>query len=208
MPDPNRLNSYFTLAAPAQAEIKVQKSRFLAEVVPVTSLDEAKEALADISRRYHDCRHVCYAWRGGTGLDLQEIRNDGGEPSGTAGEPILAALRQADVTDCVAVVARYFGGIKLGTGGLARAYGQATAAALALAERLTVNIGRQWILQCPYAHQKTVTHLLARFGGRIVAQEFTEQVVWQIWLPESGRTHFGEALSEATAGAVQIKAPT
>ncbi len=200
--------SYQTVAGTGRAEVKILRSRFLAEVTPAASLAAAKAVVAEVSRRHHDCRHVCFAWRGGFGPSLQEVRNDGGEPAGTAGEPILATLRQAEVTDCVAVVARYFGGIKLGTGGLARAYRKATAAALAEVERRSVLIGRKFTVSFPYARQQTVATLLERHAGRLVRQQYTACVDWTIWLPASRWRDFAQALAEATAGEITLKAPT
>ncbi|MFH1841719.1 MAG: YigZ family protein [bacterium] len=200
-------DSYLTLAAAGMAEIRVQKSRFLAEAAPVDSLPAVRQVVAELGRRYHDCRHVCFAWRGGLGRELQETRSDGGEPSGTAGSPILLAIQQAELTDCVVVVARYFGGVKLGTGGLARAYGEAAAAALARAPRRTVLLGHEFAIRFPYSLQKTLDHLLAQHGGKSVQAEYGEQVQWRIWLPVSTWQDFAVAVKEATAGEVQIKAP-
>lgn len=197
-------DSYETLAVPAEAEIKVQRSRFLARAEPATNLEAAKSVVANMGKRYHNCRHVCYAWRGGAGAAIREVRSDGGEPAGTAGEPILVALRQAGLTDCVLVVARYFGGIKLGTGGLARAYGGAATAALESARRRTIQIGREFSLAFPYPLQKTVTHLLQRHGGRTVQEDYTSSVTWRIWLPRARASAFTAAVTEATANEVRI----
>ncbi len=205
--DPADPDSYETLAGPSEAEIKVQRSRFLAIAAPASTLVEAKQVVAEVVRRYHDCRHVCYAWRGGTGSELQEVRNDGGEPAGTAGGPILKSLRQMKITDCVAVVARYFGGVKLGTGGLARAYSNVTAAVLAEAELRTVKIGCEFTLCLAYTHQKNVACLLERYGGRTLNEKYSDKVAWQIWLPRSRWREFAAALTEATSGQVAMKTP-
>ena len=205
-PDPPG-DSYVTLAGLGQAEIKIQRSRFLAEAAPVSDLVAAKRIVARATKQHRACRHVCYAWRGGHGKATQEVRHDAGEPAGTAGEPILAALRRAAVTDCVIVVARYFGGVKLGTGGLARAYGAAAAAALAAAPRRTVRLGQEFCLLFPYARQKAVSHLLAQHGGHTVAEDYAEAITWRVWLPAAASGAFAEAIREATAGEVKIKAP-
>jgi uncharacterized YigZ family protein len=203
----NEPGTYQILTTSGQAEIKVQRSRFLAKATPARTRFEAKRAVTETVKRYHDCRHVCFAWRGGAGSSLQENRNDGGEPAGTAGEPILAAIRQAEVTDCVVVVARYFGGIKLGTGGLSRAYNAAATAALESAEMHLIQPGREFTLCFPYSHQKTVANLLRRHNGRTVTEKYTTKITWTIWLPDSRWRAYAIALSEATAGEVTIKAP-
>ncbi len=207
MSQPNsRDDSYLTLAGSACAEIKVQRSRFLAEAAPAADEAAARKAIETVARQYHDCRHICYGWRLGISSDVQEIHNDAGEPSGTAGEPILNAIRQAGLTDCVTIVARYFGGIKLGTGGLSRAYAGAAQAAVAKAERRTVLLGREFYLHFSYQQQKTIGHLLKQHRGKTVSEEFTEAVDWHIWLPNSTWQGFADSLREATAGTVSVQA--
>ncbi len=191
---------YLTIATPGEAELRVQRSRFLASIAAATDEATARERIADVARRYHDCRHVCFAWRLGHGAGLREGRSDAGEPSGTAGEPILSVLRGAGVSDAVAVVARYFGGIKLGTGGLGRAYRDAAAAALAEAGLRVVVPGRELELTLPYGDQKTVRRLLERHGGRIVAERYDTAVAWRVWLPLAAAEPFLASLGEATAG--------
>lgn len=201
-------SSYRTLISPGQAEIKIRRSRFLATVAAASDLITAKQVVAEVASRYHDCRHVCYAWRGGIGPQLQEVRHDAGEPAGTAGEPILAVLRGAELTDCVAVVARYFGGIKLGTGPLARAYGQATEEALQLARSATIQVGREFRLDFNYSHQKTVANLVNRHGGRLVQEGYGSRVQWSIWLPVTNIAAFSQDLTTASAGKIELKALT
>ncbi len=200
-------DGYQTLAGSGQAALKVQRSRFLATAAPAPSLAEARRLVAELADQHHDARHVCFAWRGGHGAGLQEVRHDAGEPSGTAGEPILAALRGASLSDAVVVVVRYFGGVKLGTGGLARAYGEVAAAALAAAARRTVIPGGELELDFPYAWQKTLTHLVSHHGGRTLDQRYAAEVHWRVWLPDRELEAFRREVREATADAVQTKAP-
>lgn len=195
------------MAAAAAAEIKVQRSRFLAEAAPAATEEEARAALAGAQRSHHDCRHVAFAWCGGPAAARREWRGDGGEPAGTAGEPILAALRSADVADAVVTVARWFGGIKLGTGGLARAYHEAAAAALAAAPRRRVTPGAEGGVAFPYAWQGTLARLLARHEGRVVSEQYGETAVWRVWLPLGAWSAFAAEACDATAGAAKIEAP-
>lgn len=120
--------SYLVPAAPASGEMREKGSRFLALILPVGSEREAQEALAEIARRYPEATHWCWAWR--LGFPPRERSSDAGEPAGTAGVPILTVLRGAGITDALAVVVRWYGGVKLGKGGLARAYSAATREAL------------------------------------------------------------------------------
>ncbi|MEN8005663.1 MAG: YigZ family protein [Candidatus Krumholzibacteriota bacterium] len=208
IPDPDLgdpPDSYLTLAEAAEVELKVQRSRFVALAVPVTSAAEARVRLEETARRYHDARHVCYGYRLGVGRDMATRKSDDGEPSGTAGEPILAAIGKLDLTDVLVMVVRYFGGIKLGTGGLARAYGRAAAEALSRGTIREVPLGREFVLDFSYAQEKTVRRLLESWRGRPVAQDYGENVRWRIWLPHSAWRGFAGSLTEQTAGAVVLE---
>jgi len=198
--------SFDTLASPGSAEIKVQRSRFLAEVHPVSDEEEARAFLDDMTRRHHDARHHCFAWRLGHGPDQVEFRSDAGEPSGSAGEPILNALRQAEVTDSVAVVARWFGGVKLGTGGLGRAYRQAATEALDQTPRRRIYLGTELRLQFPYPLQKTVSHHLQKQGGRCVSEVYDVNVTWTVWLPDHRVDAFSEVVLDAGQGKLTLEA--
>jgi len=193
-------DSYFTLATPATVEAKIQRSRFIAIASPADDEVTAREFINNMARKYHDSRHVCHGWKMGLGTEAWENRNDDGEPSGTAGEPILAAIRRTELTDLVVVVVRYFGGIKLGTGGLSRAYGGTADKVLEEAPRREVLLGKQFKLEFPYARQKTVQHLLDQNRGRTVDETYAAEVEWKIWLPHSTCEIFLKTLTEATAG--------
>ena len=133
-----------------------------------------------------------------------ELRNDAGEPSGTAGEPILAALRKADLSDCVGVVVRWFGGVKLGTGGLARAYGAAMETAAGNVAVREVLLGQEFEVGLPYALQKTVRHLVYGRQGKVVREEYGEGVSWIVWLPSSRCPGFTAEVIDATAGQATV----
>jgi len=196
-----------TLAAPATAETRVQRSRFLAEAAPAADETAARAHLADVIRRHHDARHHCVAWRLGHGADLTEFRSDAGEPSGSAGEPILNALRAADVTDAVCVVARWFGGVKLGTGGLGRAYRECAELALADAPRRRVLLGAELDLSFPYPLQNTVAHLLDAHGARRTAEAYDDGVRWRVWVPADRVEAFRAAVESAGQGRLQTTTP-
>ncbi|MFN2371723.1 MAG: YigZ family protein [Candidatus Krumholzibacteriia bacterium] len=191
-----------TLAGRGTAELKVQRSRFLAWAEPAAGEDEARAAVAEAARLHHDARHVCWAWRLGHRPQPLENRSDAGEPSGTAGEPILAALRRARLVDCVGIVMRWFGGVKLGTGGLARAYGEAMDAALVAAPRREIVLGRRFALRFPYALHKTLLRQLEGRGGRVVAEAWGADVAWTVWLPRTLAAGYLEAVVEASGGTV------
>lgn len=198
-------DSYLTLSAASSVELKVQRSRFVGLAVPVATAQGAQEQLAETARQYHDARHVCYAYRLGVGRELTSRKSDDGEPSGTAGEPILTAITQLELTDVLVMVVRYFGGIKLGTGGLARAYGQTAADALSNGVIREVPLGREFALEFTYAQEKTVRRLLETWQGKPVAQEYGARVNWNIWLPHSAWRSFAAAVTEHTAGSVSMQ---
>ena len=203
----NAPDSFRTLAGTAETELKTQRSRFLALAFPVVTEQDAKTYLDETTRRYHDARHVCYGYKLGVGRETTTRKSDDGEPSGTAGEPILAAIGKLELTDVLVIVVRYFGGIKLGTGGLARAYGQAGAMALAEAGLRKVHLGREFVLRFPYARDKTIGHLLESRGGKLLDQQYGQEVTWRIWLPHSVWRGFAGALAELTAGTVTLEEP-
>lgn len=136
------VTAYTTLSGPAEAEVEAKRSRFLAHLAPAAD-EEAARAVIDAARRaHHDARHHCSAFVLGPDARV-ERSNDDGEPAGTAGAPMLEALRAAGLSDVVAVVTRWFGGTLLGTGGLIRAYSDAVTAALAEADARGLRVRRE-----------------------------------------------------------------
>ena len=122
-------DTYKTINAPAEGLYKEKGSKFIAFAFPVSGEQQIKELIQKVKKEHHSARHHCFAWR--LGADHQLFRlNDDGEPSGTAGRPILGQIQQNDLTDVVVIVVRYFGGILLGTSGLTNAYKQATSEVL------------------------------------------------------------------------------
>ena len=150
--------SYFVPAAPVEAELRERKSRFLALLEPARSTASALEALARARRRYPDASHHCWAWRIGPGAE--ERCSDDGEPAGTAGLPILQVLKGAELCDVLVVVVRWFGGIKLGKGGLVRAYGDAARQALAQVRRRERFPTERLALEVPYTAVGAVKRLV------------------------------------------------
>ena len=197
-------DSYWTLAGESEAETRIQRSRFVGMACPAACEDEAKGRVEDIGRRFHDARHVCYGFRLGLEPDPVLRRQDDGEPSGTAGEPILKAIERSGLTDVLVVVVRWFGGVKLGTGGLARAYGQAAEQALDGAPRKEVLLGRQFNVRFAYPQEKTLRHLLEQHTGRVLEQDYGAEINWCVWLPHSRWAGFEARLEELTAGQVHL----
>lgn len=165
-----REGSYKTLAARAEGVYKDRRSRFIAYLQPIQGEGDAGVALDEIRAAHHAARHVCYALI----IDetVQPVVNDDGEPSGSAGRPILYALQRAELAYTLGVVVRYFGGIKLGVPGLIAAYRGAVEAALegvAIEERMRERV---LSLECPYGEVNALMRYVKESGGRIVGERY------------------------------------
>lgn len=166
-------DAFQTIGTPGEGSYTEKRSRFLSFAMHVESEEEAKERVAEIRKKFYDARHVCYAYS--LGADRARTRtNDDGEPSGTAGKPILGQLLAFDVTDTLAVVVRYFGGVKLGTGGLTVAYKTAAAEALRNAEVVEKIIYASLSIEASYADVDMVMRLAHEKGARIAQQTYTD----------------------------------
>ncbi len=146
-------------------------SRFLAFAVPATTAEAAKQEVKRIQNQYHDARHVCWAYMLGHKRDIFQV-NDNGEPSGTAGKPILGQINSLELTDVVVVVVRYFGGIKLGTGGLIDAYRTAARMALDEAQIETRHAMGELRVICPYLNLNSVMGIIKTMNLQILEQNF------------------------------------
>ena len=164
-------DSYKTLAAPAEALHKARNSKLYAFAYPVSSVEEVKPLLDALRKKFYDATHHCYAYR--IGADGASVRaNDDGEPSGTAGKPILGQLLSCGVTDCLVVVVRYFGGTKLGVPGLIDAYRQATASVLEVAEIVSLTVDSVFEVVFPYVNINDVMKIIKDIQPRVVSQNF------------------------------------
>lgn len=164
-------DTYRTIVSPSEAVFKEKMSKFLAFAHPVTSATEAKSVVASYQKKYFDARHVCWAYMvGAARTEFQS--NDNGEPSGTAGKPILGQINSFELTDVVIVVVRYFGGIKLGTSGLIAAYREAARLALNDATIEERHVMSEIRFTFPYLAMNDVMKLTKIPGIKIIGQEF------------------------------------
>ncbi len=160
-----------TLAAPSEGLYKEKMSKFLSFAIPVQSAAEAKEIIKQYQKRFYDARHVCWAYMIGT--DRSEfLSSDNGEPSGTAGKPILGQINSFGLTNVLIIVVRYFGGILLGTSGLIVAYREAAAEAIANAEILECHEQGTVSFSFPYLGMNDVMKLVKRENLKVTAQDF------------------------------------
>jgi uncharacterized YigZ family protein len=201
-----KLPGYTVLHSSGDAEIKAKRSRFIARIIPVNNEDQAKEAIKDMEKQYYDSRHVCYAWICGVRQEQIMHSSDAGEPSGSAGEPILGVLKKQNLTNAIAIVVRYFGGIKLGTGGLGRAYKECATLAVEKCETKFIAYGNKFEVTFPYPLLGSVEHLLEKLCGKVVHRNFDKEIYLVIWLPENKEKLFNSELTELTSGKIKLKA--
>ncbi len=187
-------------------ELKEKASRFLAHAAPVATLEEAERFVVSLKKRYHDAAHVGWACRFGDGAESSFRYSDDGEPSGSAGLPIHQELVRAELFNVVCAVVRYFGGVKLGTGGLARAFGGAARGLLDTAGVRTVLVTELVSLKSPFELVGTVMHLAGQFpGAAIVSQEYDEEgVCVEVAVPRSMAERFRDAVVERSSGRIRM----
>jgi uncharacterized YigZ family protein len=186
--------AYPAPAGTAEGEIREKGSRFLAVIGPAETEEAAKAALAAVVHRYPDATHCCWAWRIGT--PPRERSSDAGEPAGTAGIPILQTLRGAGLSDVLAVVARWFGGTKLGKGGLARAYAATARAAL---ERLPVAARIPTVrltLRIPFERVGAVKRLIHPPAVELVVEEYGAEACLVLAVHEERQAAVRDALAD------------
>jgi uncharacterized YigZ family protein len=178
-------DAYRAPASSATGTYRDRGSKFVAVVAPVSSTDEAKALVKKRSREHHDATHHCFAWRVRENEALVEFSSDAGEPRGTAGPPILAALTAADIEDVVVVVSRWFGGTKLGTGGLVQAYRAATESAISNANVImktrTVSIS----ITHTFEQTGSVAAVLSRYNASRIGESYDERAHVTVELPVS-----------------------
>jgi len=189
------VSGLFTLAAEAEYQEIIRKSRFLARAGPISSAAEAMAFIAQVSDP--TANHNCWAYRLGN-----EYRfSDDGEPGGTAGKPMLQAIEGQACDRVVVVVTRWFGGVKLGTGGLVRAYGGCAAQCLRMADRTEIVAYRYARVSCTFAEMPVFRARLGELGVRIEEETFTaEGVDWLLAAPEGLASRAGQLLSDLSRG--------
>ena len=195
---------YFTIKKRASAEIKVKGSRFIGHAAPIKSQEEADSFVKEVSRKHYDATHNSFAYRVGTEEASLFRSNDAGEPSGTAGKPILNAIDGLKLTNVVCVVTRYFGGVKLGTGGLARAYNQCARETLKRGEKVkrfqTVTVR----IILGYEFTGAVMRLVSNYNCHIENTVYGSEVEMVLKIRQSSIDRFEQNLINSTSGRIKI----
>ena len=197
--------AYFSIKSEVSAEVVVKASKFIANAFPAGSKDEGEKYIDAISARFKDATHNCFAYKIGIGDQAVFRFSDDGEPSGTAGRPILQAIETKDLTNIALVVTRYFGGTKLGTGGLIRAYNSVALAALNNARIISKYPQVILRVRFPYDYTNAAQHLIKKFGGSILESQFEEQAVYRVQLKASDAIDFNNQLQNASSGKITVE---
>lgn len=196
-------DSYKTLSCQAQDEYIVKHSRFIGYAKPVKTEKEAQEFIAEISKKHWDAKHNVYAYsirEGGI-----KRYSDDGEPQGTAGMPVLNVILQEDITDCVVVVTRYFGGILLGGGGLVRAYTHSAKIGIDAAGIITLSKWTVCKISCDYTFYGKLETFIRDFGGVIENTDFGENVTLEFRIEKGTEEAFDKKLKDLTNGKIAFE---
>lgn len=192
-------------SATHRVEETIRRSRFITTVGNAGSVDEARAFIAAVSAEFADATHNCWAYVVGSPGDTSRVgMTDAGEPHGTAGRPMLDVLLHSGIGDIVTVVTRYYGGVKLGKGGLVRAYGGGVKAAVETCPTEELVATTELELTATYADAESIRRLLSEYEAEIVEDDFGERVRLLIRLPEEHKEPFSEAARGVTKGRVEI----
>lgn len=186
-----------------QGEIVEKKSRFIATVRPISNEEEAAAFVAEMKKKYWDARHNCSAFTIGDHHETCRCSDDG-EPSQTAGRPMLDVLLKEDIHNVAVVVTRYFGGTLLGTGGLVRAYQKATQEGLAASQVIDRMLGRKLVIGTDYTGMGKIQYLLGQRGLQILDTVYTEKVELSVLVPIEQIEELEKAIVEATNATAQL----
>ena len=192
---------YFTLDGETRTTYEVQRSVFIATVRPVETFEEGIAFAKRVAKEFSDATHNCYAFLLRNG---EQKFSDDGEPQGTAGTPILQALKNNDLTNVACVVTRYFGGIKLGAGGLVAAYTKATVLALQEGKRVEKKESYVYELTVAYGDFETVRRIVSAIGGKVTKTTFSDGVDVEIALPVGEDKAFRDKINETFNGKKEL----
>ncbi len=197
-------DSYLTIKNSAETEMKIKGSKFIGRVFSCESEVEAISILENIRKKYYDATHHCFAYRVGLGNDLIFRYSDDGEPSGTAGRPIYDRLEGKNLTNLILIVTRYFGGTKLGTGGLTHAYSDAAQQVLEEAGVVENFITEQIPMVLQFADYSPVKRVIFQIGGKIVESDFSDIVKLTVEIRLSLAQKLKSGLIDLTSGRIEI----
>ena len=194
-----------TIKKSVQSEIVEKKSKFIANIFFVQSVEEAENKIKETKRKYYDARHNCSCYRVIEEGKIVEKQNDDGEPSGTAGGPMLNILQKKDLVNVVVIVTRYFGGILLGTGGLVRAYSDVTQKAIDEAEKRAIILGVEYEVKVDYSNLEKLKYYARTNNINIINTEFQNEILCTIQISNENESEFLEDVKKQNLIIIEYK---
>ena len=196
---------FITIKENATADVVEKKSKFIANVYYVQSKEEAENRIKEVKKKYHDARHNCSSYRILEEGSIIEKASDDGEPSGTAGGPMLNILQKNNLCNVVVIVTRYFGGILLGTGGLVRAYSEALTKALENVEKIEITEGKIFDVKIDYSNLENFKYYAKNNNIRIVKIDYLNEIICNIEIKNENVSHFLEDIEKRIINILDIE---
>ncbi|PKL84994.1 MAG: YigZ family protein [Ignavibacteriae bacterium HGW-Ignavibacteriae-1] len=194
------IDVYYTVKSAVRNAIKVKSSDFIASVIPVSNIEQANNELSKIRTEFYDASHNCFAYKIGAKGDMYRYSDDG-EPSGSAGKPIYFAIGKFNYTDILVIVTRFFGGTKLGVGGLVRAYGDAAESAIQLCTKEAIYLTDTFEISCEYTDVSTIKRLIADVSIES-SETYSENVIFKAKIFKSSSDSFIDYIFSSTNGRI------
>ena len=199
------MNNFISIKKNVETEIIVKKSKFICNLIKVESQKEAEEYIKKIKKKYYDARHNCVSYRVIEDEQIVEKSSDDGEPSGTAGGPMLNILQKNNLCNVLVIVTRYFGGILLGTGGLVRAYSDATFEAINFAEKIEECIGLEVEVELDYNNLETFKYYCKKNDIYIKDYEYSEKIICKIQIEECNKERLIDDFNTKKVNLINLK---
>ncbi len=198
-------DQYLQIKKRCRLEEKVKGSRFIGTASPIETEEEAIEFIDEMKKEFHSASHNCWAWKIGVGKAQKYRYNDSGEPSGTAGQPIMKAIDSTRISNVCVVITRYFGGVKLGKGGLMRAYGQTAYSVLKSSEPSRKFAVESLTFEADFDFVSMVHFIIESFDAELVDSRYEDKVSFVVNVRASRAADFKGKLTEATNGRIRFK---
>ena len=197
---------YITVNKNTEKEIeKIKGSRFIGRLYGIKDRDEAESDLEKIRKMFHDATHNCFAYTAGLGENVYTRSSDDGEPSGTAGRPMLSVLEGSGLSNVLLVVTRYYGGTNLGPGGLIKAYTEAAKEVIEAAEKVTVEIRENVKFSYNYDQTSMVMNLLSKYEGEIISESYTDRPEAVVSINRGFTDNFIKEIIDRSSGTIEVK---
>ena len=198
-------DSFFTIKSPSEIEIKIKGSKFFGRARQCENIDKAEKIIEEFRKKYYDATHNCFAYRVGFGKEIKFRYSDDGEPSGTAGKPIYDQIEGKNLTNLIVVVTRYYGGTKLGTGGLTHAYSDSAAQAINAAGVIEKFITRCISMTVEFYDYNIVERIIHQIGAKVIDSNFSDIVRLKVESRLSLINNLKAKLIDSTSGRIKFE---